>query len=111
MKRMSDEEKYRYWYDLIQEFDARGDISASQWLSDHNVSSKVFYSWKKKFAEGTLPGPSDSIGRFVQLDTSCTGNEEQDSSVVLHKGDICIDIPSSVSDKFLMRILKAVCHA
>ena len=49
--------------------------------------------------------------RFVELSSDSIIPSVSSKSVTIHKSNISIDLDESVSDEFLLRILKAMSHA
>lgn len=106
-----------YWADIIHQCNQSGMIK-NEWLKQHDISSKSFYYWQKKLRdedpmisneEETPSLMTDN--RFVELSSNSITPSVSSKSVTIHKSNISIDLDESVSDEFLLRILKAMNHA
>ena len=108
-----------YWTDIIRRCNQSGMVK-SEWMRQNNISEKSFYYWQKKLRDEAammviedesihLPDTTDN--RFVELPSSHVIPTQSSCPVTLQKVDLRVELNESVSDEFLMRILKAVHHA
>ena len=88
------------------------------WLRQHDISSKSFYYLQKKLRDEDFRISNEeefssvkTESRFVELSSDSITTSASSKSVTIHKSDISIDLDESVSDEFLLRILKAMNHA
>ena len=106
-----------YWADIIHQCNHSGMIK-NEWLRQHDISSKSFYYWQKKLRDEHFRISNEeetpsvkTERRFVELSSGSITPSASSKSVTIHKSDISIDLDESVSDEFLLRILKAMNHA
>ena len=106
-----------YWADIIHQCNQSGMIK-NEWLKQHNISSKSFYYWQKKLRDEDFMISNEeetpslmTDNRFVELSSDSITPSASSKSVTIHKSNISIDLDESVSDEFLLRILKAMNHA
>ena len=105
---------------------AESGITVGEWCAQHNVSEKSYWYYHKMFGDELalavsaqeqpddllpIPVPQDKAV-FVELQEpiQSVSDKNNSSSVAICKGDIRIEITDSVSDEFLLRIIKAVSH-
>ena len=106
-----------YWADIIRQCNQSGMIKID-WLRQHDISSKSFYYWQKKLRDEDFMISNEeetpsvkTDNRFVELSPDSITPFASSKSVTIHKSNISIDLDESVSDEFLLRILKAMNHA
>lgn len=106
-----------YWADIIHQCNQSGMIK-NEWLKQHDISSKSFYYWQKKLRDEDFMISNEeetpsvmTDNRFVELSSDSIIPSVSSKSVTIHKSNISIDLDESVSDEFLLRILKAMNHA
>ena len=106
-----------YWADIIHQCNQSGMVKID-WLRQHDISSKSFYYWQKKLRDEDFMISNEeetpsvkTERRFVELSSGSITPSASSKSVTIHKSDISIDLDESVSDEFLLRILKAMNHA
>lgn len=108
-----------YWTDIIRQCNQSG-IAKSEWMRQNNISEKSYYYWQKKLRDEAVVMMMEEEStnqndrednRFVELTSAHTISHDNSSPVTIQKGDLRIDLNESVSDDFLIRILKAVNHA
>lgn len=106
-----------YWADIIHQCNKSGMIK-KEWLRQHDISSKSFYYWQKKLRDEDFMISNEeetpsvkTDNRFVELSPDSIVTSASSKSVTIHKSNISIDLDESVSDEFLLRILKAMNHA
>lgn len=108
-----------YWTDIIRRCNQSG-IAKVEWMRQNNISEKSYYYWQKKLRDEaammliedeSIHQPELTNNRFVELPSSHVIPAQSSCPVTLQKGDLRIELNESVSDEFLMRILKAVNHA
>ena len=106
-----------YWADIVHQCNQSGMIK-NEWLRQHDISSKSFYYWQKKLRDEDFMISNEeetpslmTDNRFVELSSDSIIPSVSSKSVTIHKSNISIDLDESVSDEFLLRILKAMNHA
>ncbi len=106
-----------YWADIVHQCNQSGMLKID-WLRQHDISSKSFYYWQKKLRDEDFRISNEeefssvkTESRFVELSSDSITTSASSKSVTIHKSDISIDLDESVSDEFLLRILKAMNHA
>lgn len=107
---MNSKESHAYWMNVITECNQSG-MCKSKWLKEHNIEEKRFYYWQHRFKLESACNSSDvSVSsKFVELKRPSISSDT--SSVLIHKDNFSVEVPDSVSDVFLLRILKAVSNA
>lgn len=107
---MNSKESHAYWMNVITECNHSG-MCKSKWLKDHNIEEKRFYYWQHRFKlESARNSADESVSsKFIELKRPSISADT--SSVLIHKGDFSVEVPDSVSDDFLLRIVKAVSNA
>ena len=115
------------WKSLIEQCQARQEgQTAKQWLADNNVSEKQYYYWLRKMrkeayedmhtslpAVVTTPEKSQSLPAVSYASFSTEGLLENDAppAVVIRTEKSTIEISSVVSEKLMVKLVKAVAHA
>ena len=105
-----------YWADIIHQCNQSGMVK-NEWFKQHDISSKSFYYWQKNLRDegSTISNKKESLvmteSRFFELQSDSITTSVPLKSVTIHKSDISIDFDESVSDEFLLRILRAMNHA
>lgn len=115
---MSHQEKQSYWLNIVTQCN-QSEMSKSDWMAEHNINPKMFYSWQKKLRDRGLIDHEEteddvSSTRFIELVPPASVPEvipHRSSTASICHGDISVDIDESISDDFLIRIIRAVKHA
>lgn len=106
---MNSKESHAYWMNVITECNQSG-MCKSKWLKEHNIEEKRFYYWQHRFKlESSCNSSVEPVSKFVELKQPSVSAGS--SSVFIHKGDFSVEVPDSVSDDFLLRIIKVVSNA
>ena len=103
-------------------------ITVAQWCSEHNVSEKSYWYYHKKISDElaltanerkqpdeSLPvmfrNSGNNVPVFAELKDPVQSAETiTNGAAVICRGDIRIEISESVTDEFLLRIMRAVSH-
>ena len=104
---------------------AESGITVAEWCEQHHVSEKSYWYYHKMFGdelalaistqeqpEEIIPAPVLDQTVFCELQepTQSVSDNTRSGGATICKGDIRIEITDSISDEFLLRIMKAVSH-
>ncbi len=115
------------WKSLIEQCQARPEgQTAKQWLADNNVSEKQYYYWLRKMRKEayedmhtSLPAtvitpdkaPSLPAVSYASFSTKDLLDNDVSPAVVIRTEKSTIEISSAVSEKLMVKLVKAVAHA
>ena len=95
------------WMDIIRDCRNSG-LTVQQYCDDNNLSRPSYYYWlnkiRKTALESATPAPT-----FVELKPPAV-SQPNNSAINICIGDARIELSETISDEFLIRILKAVAH-
>ena len=109
------------WRRIVQDCQNRpSGMTAKQWLSENNISVKSYYYWLRKFRKQhmqqikqSLPmehKPSTEVS-FMEIPGPVINQTISTDVVKAHIGELEIELNESISDEFLIRLLKAARYA
>lgn len=115
--------RYRQWLDDIRACRERpASMTVNEWCQLHGIKKNTYY-WRMKTlrklclqdaqllpAEPPQSEKASAATTFVELPQSFS-TPVQSETVTLTIGNATIEIPESISDPFLLRILEAARHA
>ena len=111
------------WFNIITECQQRpAGITAKQWLADNGIQEKAYYYWLRKFRreageQMSLPAvAAPAEVTFAEFSISAPDTPSQvatdsHASVVIHAGDITLELSNDVSEPLLHVLLQEVLHA
>ena len=115
------------WKSVIEQCQARPEgQTAKQWLADNNVSEKQYYYWLRKMRKEayedmhtSLPAtvitpdkaPSLPAVSYASFSTKDLLDNDVSPAVVIRTEKSTIEISSAVSEKLMVKLVKAVAHA
>ena len=114
--------QHQQWLSDIQACNARPKgMTVDEWCRQHGIKKNTYY-WRMKalrkaclqemqnVPEKSFPARVPDTPSFVELTppVSATAGTE---CVTLKLGSACVEIPETISDDFLRRILEAASHA
>lgn len=107
----TDEVKRRYWLSVIKECNASGE-KKDIWLKEHNISRTNYYKWQKLIRSDVAnqlitAEPETVTPSFVELTEPITDT----GTVTIKSNGISLELNESISDVFLIRIMKAIRNA
>ena len=87
-------------------------LTVRQWCEQNNLSFHTYNYWKhllkEEIVDQTLPETAAPEIRSIRANRSIRSNN---SNVQMQINSISIEIDSSVSEEFLCKFIRAVCHA
>lgn len=111
------------WFNIITECQQRpAGVTAKQWLADNGIQEKAYYYWLRKFRreageQMSLPAVADPAEvTFAEFSISAPDTPSQvatdnHATVVIHAGDITLELSNDVSEPLLHVLLQEVLHA
>ena len=111
------------WKSIIERCQSRPqDQSAKQWLEENNVSEKQYYYWLRKIRSeayqeihASLPDKTEKQElapvAFVEFSGKEIMEHDTTPAVIIQTSKSTIKISSGVSEKLMLKLVKAVAHA
>lgn len=115
MDQIVHEVRSRNWASIITEC-SQSTLTKLEWCRQNGVNIKSYYYWQRKLRNealqdsGNLPAP----GTFTEVTVRSTQKTDIPSdgvAAVLHKSDMHIEIMNTVSEDFLMKLMRSMAYA
>jgi transposase-like protein len=104
-------QKRRFWLDIIRGHAASG-LSIEAWCRQNEVSTSVFYAWKKQLSgQIGLGSPSSEQPRFVEVLVQNQPISEPvgpKANLLIHLGRACIEIPAGFDSATIRVVLETL---
>lgn len=111
MNELTKEARKQYWSNIVDECNSSG-IKKEKWLADHNVSQSSFYKWQKELRrENELKLDDvqpDQRVEIVPLVAPPKIEEAHTDKATLEKNGVRIEVSETVSDEFLVKLVKVL---
>ena len=115
MDQIVHEVRSRNWASIITEC-SQSTLTKLEWCRQNGVNIKSYYYWQRKLRNealqdsGNLPAP----GTFTEVTVRSAQKTDIPSdgvAAVLHKSDMHIEIMNTVSEDFLMKLMRSMAYA
>jgi len=120
MDQMANEIRHSNWIRIIRECQDRpAGMTAKQWMADNGISDKSYYYWLHKLRKEasaqikhSLPVEQEPDGvTFLELPAAMPAPLPAAQTAAVRIGGAEIVLSETISDEFLIRILKAAHYA
>lgn len=105
MSEFTKEARKQYWSNIVDECNSSG-IKKEKWLADHNVSQSSFYKWQKELLEDN-ESKQDQRVEIVPL-IAPPKEETHTDKATLEKNGVRVEVSETVSDEFLVKLVKVL---
>ena len=111
------------WRAVIKRCQSRPqELSAKQWLADNNIPEKQYFYWLRKIRQAAyqemnaaLPAvpnnPDQMPVAFAEFSGRDVFETKPGAAVIIKTSKSTIEISSDVSERLMVKLVKAVAHA
>ena len=111
------------WKSIIEESEHRPqNVTKKQWLQDHHIPEKQYYYWLRKIRQAAyqemnaaLPAvpnnPDQMPVAFAEFSGRDVFETKPGAAVIIKTSKSTIEISSDVSERLMVKLVKAVAHA
>ena len=125
MDQITHEMRLNNWRHVVEECNNRPQgVTVKQWLADNGINEKVYYYWLRRVRQAAYDQMKSEQtseltvvpnNKFSYAEITLTGNTSSrplnPPAAVMSVGSISIDISEQVSEKFLIKLMRAMKYA
>lgn len=110
MDQLSNDIRLANWTAIVREC-STSTMSKQDWCRQNGVNIKSYYYWQKKVRQSII-SPETPAAPFTEVKIRHFQDAPSDGvAAVLHKSDMHIEIMNTVSEDFLMKLMRSLSNA
>lgn len=101
------------WAPIIRDCKNSG-MTVKSWCEEHDINEKRFYYWQRRVREELLPVVAENTTAtptFVQVPEVKPTDSSFKPDMVLHYGNLRVELANSASPELLSNVMKVIHHA